>query len=348
MNRQDLVAKLEMANLALAKDALVPMLQCFQFTKKNVVATNDQVGVTIACTTEDSFAVNGKILLELLQNSRAEDVDLSLVDHDLVVKTGKSVFKLPYLPEDDFLIPGSGKTSPLFSLPITDELLTGIKACLMTASNDATQPALMGVTIHHDKKNIQFCSCDGDAVTRFTTDAKPSKHPDIMLPNGFCEALVKVAATTGLGQNAQLVVDSGWAKASLSGGYIVRGRIIENDNPLNHDDVIKKTLKGEQKYVKLPDTLADALSRAVVVAKAESAKTVLTVEGGKLKLLTETHMGVVRDSVPLSGHPDVTAEVSAELMQRTIAICDEIAITDRCVAYRSGETLFQIISNITK
>ena len=111
---------------------------------------------------------------------------------------------------------------------------------------------------------------------------------------------------------------------------------------------LKKTFKGTPKFVKCPAGLNDALSRAQIVAKAESAKTVLTVSQGKLKLLTVTHIGEVKDTVSLSGHPDVEAHVSAELMQRSLNICDEIAITDRCVAYRSGEQLFQIISNVSK
>jgi DNA polymerase III sliding clamp (beta) subunit (PCNA family) len=349
MNRKDLVNKLTLANLTLADNAMVPMLQCFQFSTKLVVATDGSVGINIPCKTDKPFAVNGKVLLGLLSNSQAEEVEFSLVNGELHVNADKSLFKLPYLPEEDFMFCGEDKMKPLATFPLTEEFIEGIENCLVTASRDEAQQALMGVTISDDKKEgVRLCSCDGDALTRYSTGLGASGMKDTMLPNQFCAALIKISKEVGLGKSATLAVNSEWAKATLGGGHIVHGRVIENDNPLNHDDVIKKTFKGAPKFVKCPDGLNEALSRAQVVAKAESAKTVLTVSGGKLKLLTITHIGEVKDTVALPGHPDVTADVSAELMQRSLNICDEIAITDRCVAYRNGEKLFQIISNVSK
>jgi DNA polymerase III sliding clamp (beta) subunit (PCNA family) len=328
---------------------MVPMLQCFQFNGKLVVGTDGAVGVEIPFKTERPFAVNGKVLLGLLSNSQAEEVDFTLEGTEAVVRAGKSVFKLPYLAASDFMFCGDDKMKPLATLPITEELLQGLENCLVTSSRDQSQQALMGVTIHDDKKaGVQLCSCDGDALTRFNTNVKATGMTDVMLPNQFCAALIKIGKEVGLGKAASLAVNKEWAKATLGGGHIVHGRVIENDNPLNHDDVIKRVLKGSPKFVKAPDGLAEALSRAQVVTRTETAKTVLTVEGGKLKLLTITHIGEVKDTVSLSGHPDVTADVSAEILARTLHVGDELVITDRCVAYRSGEKLLQVISNVSK
>lgn len=349
MNRQDLVDKLQLASLALADNNTVPILECFMFTGTKLTAYDGVVGVTVSCKTDEAFGVNGKTLLGLLSNSSGEEVDFISSEQDIVVKTGRSNFKLPYMEEGAFVFAGvlKGNDQPVLGLPIDEALIKGIQACLMTASRDATKSALWGVTINRDK-TVKFYSCDGDALTRYDTKVKKDLSNDIMLPLKFCEALVRIASTTGLGKQALLTVSKDWANAKITGGYEVHGHLVENSNPLNHADVITKVLKGTPKFAKVPEELNEALTRAQVVTKNETARTVLTVEGGKLKLLTETQMGIVRDSVGLSGHPDVTADVNAELIQRSIALCDEIAITNRCVACRSGESLLQIISNMNK
>jgi DNA polymerase III sliding clamp (beta) subunit (PCNA family) len=304
------------------------------------------VGVTITCKTDEAFAVDGKTLLGLLSNSSGDEVEFITSDNDVVIKTGRSNFKLPYMEEGAFVFAGD-KNRATFGHPIDEALIKGIQACLMTASRDATKAALWGVTVNRSK-TIKFYSCDGDALTRYDTKTSNGAGPDIMLPIKFCEALVKIASTVGLGKQALLSVSKDWVRAQITDGYEVHGHLVENNNPLNHEDVITRVLKNKPKFFKVPEGFNEALTRAQVVTKNETARTVLTAEGGKLKLFTETQMGIVRDSVSLSDHPDVTADVNAELIQRSIAICDEIAITSRCVACQSGEALLQIISNMNK
>ena len=69
-----------------------------------------------------------------------------------------------------------------------------------------------------------------------------------------------------------------WACVSLDSNYTVYGRLMVNDNPTDHEGLIKRSMKAKPKYVKIPESLHHALSRARVVADAESAKTVFTVE----------------------------------------------------------------------
>ena len=72
----------------------------------------------------------------------------------------------------------------------------------------------------------------------------------------------------------------------------------------------------------------------------------LEVADGKLLLSTETHMGVVRDTLPCPKHPDLIARVSAAMVQRAIGLCDKIAILEGCTVYRQGTTLFMVVGNM--
>ena len=343
MNRSDTVKTLELVSRALADTNMIPMYQCLCFSGKRVSAYNDSLGI-FAPLKSDVFAVNGPTLLGLLKNSHTEDVELSLDQENLLVKAGRSTFKLPYFEEKDFLLE-EPKDKADVKYQLGKELLEGLSACLMTSSKDNTQPALMGVWLKQENKHTVLYSCNGDAVTRFTTAAPAVKAKDYMMPNSFCEAVLKIAEETEAKTGA-LWFNKDWAVAELPSKYTIYGRLIENDTPLDHAALIKKNLRGTPTYIPIPKGLDNALSRARVVADAESAKTLLTLEAGRMRLVTETHMGVVRDTLAAKGHPDVQAKVSAELMQHTIALCDEMAVFEGCIVYRNGDKLLQLLSNM--
>jgi len=344
MKRVELVKTLELLKPALADNNMVPVYQCFMFSGETVTATNDQIAIIAKCKTEQPFAVKGDILFGLLSNSRAEDVTFTLETHDCVIKAAKSTWRLPYLYKDAFLF-----EDPKFStgtrLPIDAEFLEGLQACLLTSSKDNTQPALMGVTLHG---GATLFSCDGDAVTRSVQRVQGNNEPDRLMPNGFCEAVVKVAIDSGA-KSGSLLLGGEWVSAVFSSGYLVYGRIVKVDKPIDHNKLISDTLtvkNARPKYQPIPKGLDNALSRARVVADPETGKTVLTVEGNRLKLTTETSVGVVRDSVPIGNHEPVTANVSAALVQRAISLCDKIAILENCCAFNSNSGLFTLLSNM--
>jgi DNA polymerase III sliding clamp (beta) subunit (PCNA family) len=344
MNRSELVTTLEYVGGALAANNLVPLFQCFAFDTKTVSAYSDTIGIIAPCKTTEAFAVHGSTLLGLLKNSHAEEVEFTLESkQELSVKTGKSRFKLPYFPKEDFVFtkPSFGKDAA--DVAIDASFLEGMEACLMTSSRDLAQPKLLGVNLQPYGKYMTLYSCDGDALTRFTTKTKNSIS--CLMPNVFCEALVKIFKETKA-EIGSLFCNEEWAYASLPTGYQIYGRLIEATDPVDYEELITKTVKGEPSFVPVPKGLDHALSRARVVADPESAKTVLDVDNG-LRLTTDAQMGLIKDVLPYpKGQEQVTANVSAAMVQRAIGLCDEMAILERCTVYRKGEELYMVVSNM--
>jgi hypothetical protein len=168
----------------------------------------------------------------------------------------------------------------------------------------------------------------------------------VTIPNEFWEAVTKIVHETEA-DGGELFISKEWAKAAINNGYTIYGRLLTIDNPVDHGKLIEDTLKSEPQYFKISDELPAALSRARVLADQESAKTTLTVEKGRLKLLTDTHNGMVRDSLAIADVPDVQADVSAELLHRIVTQCDAMAIMENCTVFRkSGTKLFQLVSNL--
>jgi len=345
MNRAELTAKLELVSYALADHNLVPLFQCFCFDTKTVNCYNDTLGVIAPCEINDAFAVNGTTLLGLLKNSHSEEVEFSIEDkHDIVIKTGKSRFKLPYFPKEDFLFKKPANKWTI-TLTIDENLLKGLEACLLTSSRDMAQPKLLGVSLGSYSKKVALYSCDGDALTRHLTNTKAVENLSYLMPNMFCEALVRICKESKI-DAGQLNINSEWTHAELDNGYQIYGRLIEVDAPVDYEQLITKTVKGEVSFLPLPKGLDHALSRARVIADPDSAKTVFEITSEKLRLITETHMGIVRDVMPYPKHEDISANASAAMVQRAIGLCDEMAILERCTVYRQGTTLFMVVSNM--
>lgn len=345
MKRVELLETLDIVKPALADDSMVPMWQCFMFHADSVICYNNAIGIIAPINVGGEYAVNGKTLLGLLENSAAETVDLKLEGQDLTIRAGRSTFKLPWYPKEDFLFE-EPEDKLVRKLPLGLDSLKGMELCLKTASKDATQPALMGVCLSHRKKHVTLYSCNGDALSSYLmpfTMKDTEAAFDYMLPSAFCQAVLRTVSETEA-EAVELKINEEWALAAV-GDYLVYGRLIQNDNPLDHEGLFKSTVKGKPTYVPLPDGLEGALQRAMVVTEAESAKTVLTVEKGRLKLLSETHMGTVRDSLAFEGHPDVEANVSSALLRGAIGSCAEIAIFDNCCVLK-GENLTVLLSNM--
>jgi DNA polymerase III sliding clamp (beta) subunit (PCNA family) len=102
MERKSLVTALELASRALADGNLVPIFKCFAFdaAKQTVTAYNDLIGIVAPCTVEENFCTDGKTLLGLLNHSRAEEVEISIEEQDVILKAARSTFKL--LPAEGF------------------------------------------------------------------------------------------------------------------------------------------------------------------------------------------------------------------------------------------------------
>ena len=335
MNRQDLVDKLALLKPALAKNNLIEAYTCFYFNDNIVIAYNDSVGIVTYLSHEmaNPFAVDGATLLGLLENSESEEVEFEPLEEYVEVRSGNSIIKLPYLTDYPFMEPDMN-----CDIKLNDELIEAIEACLMTSSGDLTQEAISGVVF----RDGMLYSCDGDALTRYHV---PIKTKTYMVTNEFCDALLNLWHNVdNSGGQPMLGLDEDWAVATMN-GFKVFGRMRPTDNLLDHEKLIKQTVKGKEKFAAAPSGLMGALNRARVVADVETAPTRVVITDGKMILHTELQIGTsVNDDLTIK-HPNVTARVHANLMQRSLTLCNEFCITERATVYRSGVKILQVVGN---
>jgi DNA polymerase III sliding clamp (beta) subunit (PCNA family) len=338
MNRADLVKTLELVKPALATNNMVPIFQNFIFRESTVSAYDDAIAIVGPTECEDSFGVHGNTLLGLLSSSKVEEVEFDFKDQEIILQLGKSVSKLPTTPKEDFIFEEpTGKWNG--KIPFTASLVEALELCLETVSSDATQKALHGITIQDDT----MYSCNGDTLTRVRLKTSIGKK-QIFLPTEFCEAVTKlwseISITVG-----DLAFNDEWLFANFE-DWSVYGRVLEIAEPIDFEDLIKRTVKSKVTLQELPEDFSDALSRARVLADAESKQTSVTVAKGRLKLLTETPMGEVKEDLSLKGHPDVITKINASHLAKAIGVCDKIAFHENCTVLERVPDVFQLVSNM--
>lgn len=345
MNRKDLLATLELVSPALAQENLVPMYQNFCFKTGLVFAYRDTLGIIAPCAVDEEFAVHGKTLIELIRASKVKEVEIELQNENILVKAGRSKIKLPFFASTEFLFKEPEDETWDMMLDIDKHFINGLELCLPGTATDHTMPALMGITIMGGKETYLY-SCDGDSISRFNLDKQNTKPIQYVMPSSFCEALLKIAGKTG-NRFGQLYVNGQWVVAEMANAYRILGRIIENPEPLKFEAEITKIVKKAPEYISIPSAMTNALSRARIIAEPENKATEVTINGGKINLITETHMGIVRDTIAFKGdHPPLEVKVDAKLMSRAIGVTEEFAMQEACTMYRHGKDFFLVMGNL--
>ena len=175
-------------------------------------------------------------------------------------------------------------------------------------------------------------------------DEKTGKQRHLM-SNDFCEALLKIATKVGT-PGGQLYVNKDWAVAELSSGYRIFGRIVDVPDPIDYEDELAKGLKNSPEFISIPSGLAQALNRARIIGETENKNTDVKIDGHKLFLATDSHMGLVKDTIAIKGdHPALEAKVTAKVMSKSISVTDEFALQEACTAYRHGADFLLIMAN---
>jgi DNA polymerase III sliding clamp (beta) subunit (PCNA family) len=337
MNRAELVKTLELVKPALASKNLVPIFQSFTFTTGSVSAYDDTIAIVGPCEIEEACGIHGNTLLGILSNISAEEVTLELKADTAILSAGKSVTKLPFDSEDNFIFKEpTGKWD--FKVPFTQSLFEAMELCLETVSVDETQAALHGVTIDGNK----LYSCNGDTITR--VQIKEGSKGRVLMPTQFCTSVVKLWSSLEMTKGT-LHFNDEWVWANFE-DWAVYGRVLVVDNPIDFEALIKRTIKDKVPTQAVPDGFSEALSRARILADPESKMTSATVSKGRLKLTTETHMGEIKDDLAFKGHPDVEANVNASHLYRALQHCDKFAIHENCTVFEKGTEVLQLVSNM--
>lgn len=319
MNRMELVGKLSTCAPALARTNYMPILNCFWFDGKSVTAYNDQIGIVLPLATSFKGAVQGELLLGLLRNSRAKDVELLDGDGFLQIKGASSKFKLGLQPPGDFIWKCPASKSGVSLGNKVGSFLATLACVMESVSTDTTVPDQMGVTFIPEANGVGMYATNNATMSYGHFNVKWPKR--VILPAAFCQRLVALATPRDdvtIDVQADHVIatikDAGKDKAAA----FLFSHVIESERP--HD--FAKTFAREypekvrKQSVPIHPRMKLAIERASLVSmdNKEEKPTQIKIKDGFMSMLTDG-VGEVRDRLKLEGHGDVELDVAVRFLR---------------------------------
>lgn len=348
MNKGEFYDKLKIVAPALSDSDLMPVLRCFWFTGKTLMAYNDHIAISIAFPTEFKGAVRGDSLLALIGVSGGgkdakKKVTMSADDTQLHIKVGKTKIDLNLMTPDNFKVFTMPELDQTSAFPVDGhEFRNAVEQCMLSVSTDTSVADQLGVTLIPDSKQLLLFSTNNATLTHSHIKLKQEVNiKRVILPTMFCEQLLRLAD----GEELQLKIFDDHAMFR-SGKVTVFGRLIDCPRPLDFVSIFARNMGNgtREKLVPMPRIKA-ALERAVIIteSRVDRTKTELSVKDSKLTLLSKSESrGTVEDWVTLEGHDDVSIMVNPVLLKNGYPNFKQVLFTERCAIMTQDHTTYLI------
>lgn len=113
--------------------------------------------------------------------AKGAQVSISATATEVEIKAGRSRYRLPALPPDDFPPPLASEDAVRFSVPAAD-FLSLLETPEVAISSQSTRPQLRGIYLHSTKLGLASCATDGYNLIRVQTDLKVPPFAPLILP----------------------------------------------------------------------------------------------------------------------------------------------------------------------
>ena len=339
LERKVLLDALELAKPALSTKNVLPELTNFWFDGDTVTAFNDiSLGIQVPFKSELRGGIVGSLLLGILSNSRAKEVELLIEGEDAELRAGKTRLKLALLPPSRALwhFPEHGKGKGAL---LSRGLLEALKASILSAGSGTTEPEQLGVTIYGDGKQVHLFTTDVRSVTwKSAVDSHDEwKDKRLIMPIEFVEQILKQA-----NDKTRLFIGKDGLIA-IRDGLKIFARSIESKNPRDFEKMLKDILKSATP-VPTPLRLRLALERACVMLDGHKNETMrVSIEDKLLILDAKTPFGELHDSMALEkAVPEVSFNVMPDLIKRGLEYTDRIGFSNHSLIMIGDHMMYAI------
>ena len=246
-------------------------------------------------------------------------VNLSLADHKLTVKAGRSKSSLQTLPIEDFPQMASADYDHQFIMQST-ELARMFSLSRGAQSTEETRYYLQGVYFHPTTDN-ELCAVatDGHRLYKITSPCHVD-FPGVIVPSKTVQELVKV-------------LDIGEAVVSVSatkirfevGPVVIVSKVIDGTFP-DYTRVIPE--KNDKIVTAKAVDMKDASNRVATISDARGSAVKIELTEGSAVFSTQSASGTAEDQVTVSYHGEpLTIGFSAKYFAEVMAQCSGQDVT---------------------
>jgi len=249
-----------------------------------------QVVETMTAAAVDSpgaITVSAHLLFDIARKlPDGSQVSLETADNRMEVKAGRSRFKLPTLPRDDFPVIVEGDLPTSFELPART-LAELIDRTRFAISTEETRYYLNGIFLHvtdEDEPVLKAAATDGHRLARFTL-ARPegaAGMPDVIVPRKAVGELRKLLDEA---LDGNVLIDLSASKIRFTmggeGGVVLTSKLIDGTFP----DYSRVIPTGNDKLLKVdPKLFFAGVDRVATIATEKTRAVKMGLEPDKVTL----------------------------------------------------------------
>ena len=218
--------------------------------------------------TPGAITVSAHLLFDIARKlPEGSQVSLETAENRMEIKAGRSRFKLPTLPRDDFPVIVEGDLPTSFELP-AKTLAEMIDRTRFAISTEETRYYLNGIFLHvtdEDEPVLKAAATDGHRLARFTL-ARPDGAegmPDVIVPRKAVAELRKLLEEA----DGNVLIDLSASKIRFTlsgeGGVVLTSKLIDGTFP----DYSRVIPTGNDKLLKVdPKSFFQGVDRVATIA----------------------------------------------------------------------------------
>ena len=293
--------------------------------------------------------LNARKLFDILRELPSEEVHMIREDnHWITLKCGKSKFRLPGMPAQDFPpFPDFSQDSLMqFSSKLLKEM---IRKTFFALSPDETRQALNGLLLEKENGKVNMVGTDGHRLAviqrKLEKSAKGDKQSYLIPKKAVAELLKLIedeeSSFSFSSKNNHL--------AFIHGDQVIVSRKIDGKFP-NYQQVIPSDNKIQVQVDR--DVLQHALKRVALLADEKSKMVRFDIQAGNITLAADTtELGAAREEVAVSySGEEVSIGLNAKYVLDVLSVIDDEEIVlnlkdqnSSCLITSTGDKEYQSI-----
>lgn len=243
-----------------------------------------------------SIVIPTKKSFEIVKEILGTDISLRTEENWVKIEAGKSVFKIPGLPGEEF--PKFSEKKPFISFELESKLLKDmINKTIFATSLEEVRSLLSGVLFSVNPNNISMIATDGYRLASANKDLDVpglERGIEAVIPRKLLLEVRKIFP-----DNKKLVLGVQQNRIIFkSDNTIISCRLLEGDFP-DYKQVIPD--KNEKKIIVKKEDFLQALRRVSLLSDEESKLFTLKLRPNKLELLSRTpELGEAQDEIDVA------------------------------------------------
>ena len=242
---------------------------------------------TAGVESEGAVTVSAHLLFDIARKlPEGSQVSLETAENRMDVKAGRSRFKLPTLPRDDFPVIVEGDLPTSFALP-AKTLAELIDRTRFAISTEETRYYLNGIFLHvsdEDQPVLKAAATDGHRLARFTLPrpAGAEGMPDVIVPRKAVAELRKLLDEKMDG-DVQIDLSASKIRFTLGGegGVVLTSKLIDGTFP----DYSRVIPTGNDKLLKIdPKSFFSGVDRVATIATEKTRAVKMGLDKDKVTL----------------------------------------------------------------